>query len=55
MLGQDGAADGETGAQQHLKLLVLGQPVNVGGEGDDWLSQKICEQSWKLPESLLRI
>ena len=46
MLGQDGAADGETGAQEHLKLLVLGQPVVVGGEGDVWLSQNICEENW---------
>lgn len=43
ILWQDGAADGEVGAHEHLKPLLLGLriPVSVGREGDVWLSQNI--------------
>ena len=44
VLWQDGAADGEVGAHEHLKPLPIGlrNPVNIGSEGDVWLSQKTC-------------
>lgn len=40
----DRAGDGEVGAHEHLKplLLGLGDPISGGGEGDVWLSEQIC-------------
>ena len=47
VLWQDGAADGEAGAHEHLNPLLIGlrNPVNEGSEGDVWLSQKICQHN----------
>lgn len=44
ILRLDRAPDGEVGAQEHLRPLLLGlrDPVSGGREGDDWLSQQIC-------------
>ena len=45
VLRLDGAADGEAGAPEHLKplLLGLGDPVHGRRHRDDWLKQQVCK------------